>query len=209
MPLNYRLGRDQLAELFGRHPGALVVSDVDPPTGSPVLTAGAWDALCARPAADVAPWEEDQNVTAILLYTSGTTSAPKAAVLRHKHLASYLLGSVEFCSARETDAMLVSVPPYHIAGVSNLLTNVFSGRRIVYRESFTPEGWLETVRAEGVTHALLVPTMLARLTEYLAAAGPAAVPTLRNLAYGGAKMPALVLERATSSPTSTSSTPTA
>jgi acyl-CoA synthetase (AMP-forming)/AMP-acid ligase II len=218
VPLNYRLGPDQLAELLGRHRGALVVSDLDPPARGPVLTTGEWDALCARPAADVDPWQDDQDATAILLYTSGTTSAPKAAVLRHKHLTSYLLASVEFGAADETDTMLVSVPPYHIAGVSNLLSNVFAGRRIVYLESFTPEGWLESVRDEGVTHALLVPTMLARLTEHLARpadhqattgahpagaeghlAGPeaAAVPTLRNLAYGGAKMPAPVLERAT------------
>jgi len=204
VPLNYRLGRDQLAELLGRHAGALVVSDLEPPARGPVLTTGAWDALCARPAADADPWRDDQDATAILLYTSGTTSAPKAAVLRHRHLTSYLLGSVEFGAADETHAMLVSVPPYHIAGVSNLLSNVYAGRRIVYLESFTPEGWLESVRDEGVTHALLVPTMLARLTEHLAGpdghlAGPhaAAVPTLRNLAYGGAKMPAPVLERAT------------
>ena len=36
---------------------------------------------------------------AVLLFTSGTTGAPKAAVLRHKHLVSYILGSVEFGSA--------------------------------------------------------------------------------------------------------------
>jgi acyl-CoA synthetase (AMP-forming)/AMP-acid ligase II len=174
-----------------------VVSDLDPPAPGPVLTTRAWDALCARSAADVDPWQDDQDATAILLYTSGTTSAPKAAVLRHKHLTAYLLGSVEFGAADETDTMLVSVPPYHIAGVSNVLSNVYAGRRIVYLETFTPDGWLESVRDEGVTHALLVPTMLARLTEHLAGTGAAAVPTLRNLAYGGAKMPAPVLERAT------------
>ena len=213
VPLNYRLSREQLSELLSRHEGALIVSDLDPPTANPVVGTREWDALCAQPSPDVASWEDDQDATAILLYTSGTTSAPKAAVLRHKHLTSYLLGSVEFYSADETDTMLVSVPPYHIAGVSNLLSNVFSGRRIVYLESFTPEGWLESVRTEQVTHALLVPTMLARLTEHLsstdglptpgasgtptARTSGAAVPTLRNLAYGGAKMPAPVLERAT------------
>jgi acyl-CoA synthetase (AMP-forming)/AMP-acid ligase II len=211
VPLNYRLSRHQLAELLRRHEGALIISDLDPPTGNPVVAPRAWDALCARPAPDVAPWEDDQDATAILLYTSGTTSAPKAAVLRHKHLTSYLLGSVEFCAADEAHAMLVSVPPYHIAGVSNLLSNVYAGRRVVYLESFTPAGWLESVRQERVTHALLVPTMLARLTEHLsardnaptskgaptAAAHGAAVPTLTHLAYGGAKMPAPVLERAT------------
>src|SRR5271167_4768732 len=37
VPLNYRLGRDQLAELLGRHSGALVVSDLDPPARGPVI----------------------------------------------------------------------------------------------------------------------------------------------------------------------------
>src|ERR1700733_3744397 len=176
VPLNYRLSRHQLAELLRRHEGALIVSDLDPPTANPVVGPRAWDALCARPAPDVAPWEDDQDATAILLYTSGTTSAPKAAVLRHKHLTSYLLGSVEFVAADEAHAMLVSVPPYHIAGVSNLLSNVYAGRRVVYLESFTPDGWLESVRQERVTHALVVPTMLARLTEHLSAPDNAPTP---------------------------------
>ncbi|HEX4089720.1 MAG TPA: class I adenylate-forming enzyme family protein [Trebonia sp.] len=219
VPLNYRLSRDQLAGLLSKHQGALVVSDLDPPASGAVVTTREWDALCARPAPDVAPWEDDQDATAILLYTSGTTSAPKAAVLRHKHLTSYLLGSVEFGAAGEADTMLVSVPPYHIAGVSNLLSNIYAGRRIVYLESFTPEAWLASVRQERVTHALLVPTMLARLTDHLTTPDtpgnptdppissinhinptrPAdtAVPTLTHLAYGGATMPAPVLERAT------------
>jgi acyl-CoA synthetase (AMP-forming)/AMP-acid ligase II len=80
--------------------------------------------------------------------------------------------------------------------VSNLLSNVYAGRRVVYLESFTPEGWLERVREEEVSHALLVPTMLARLTEHLGDAPDAGVPTLRSLAYGGAKMPMPVLDRA-------------
>ena len=63
-------------------------------------------------------------------------------------------------------------------------------------ESFTPEDWLACVRAEQISHALLVPTMLARIAEHLAGAEHAEVPTLRSLAYGGAKMPVPVLERA-------------
>jgi len=33
--------------------------------------------------------------------------------------------------------MIVSVPPYHIAAVANLLSNLYSGRRIVYLERFS------------------------------------------------------------------------
>jgi acyl-CoA synthetase (AMP-forming)/AMP-acid ligase II len=196
VPLNYRLSREQLALLLGRQESALIVSDLDPPAEEPVLTTRQWSALCAAPAPDVPRWADNPEATAVLLYTSGTSSAPKAAILRHRHLASYLLGSVEFGAAGEDEAMLVSVPPYHIAGVSNLLSNVFAGRRIVYLDSFTPGGWLSAVRDERVTHALLVPTMLASITEHLSGAPEAGTPTLRSLAYGGAKMPAPVLERA-------------
>jgi acyl-CoA synthetase (AMP-forming)/AMP-acid ligase II len=196
VPLNYRLGRDQLAGLLAHHPHALVISDLDPPTGARVMGIREWRAACADAGPDVPRWDDEPDAVAALLYTSGTTSAPKAAVLRHRHVVSYLLGSVDFGAAGERDAMLVSVPPYHIAGVSNLLSNVYAGRRVVYLESFTPEGWLERVREEEVSHALLVPTMLARLTEHLGDAPHAGVPTLRSLAYGGAKMPMPVLDRA-------------
>ena len=56
------------------------------------------------------------NVVLAYLFTSGTTAAPKCAVLRHANLLSYVLGTVEFGAAEETDCTLSSVPPYHIAG---------------------------------------------------------------------------------------------
>ena len=56
------------------------------------------------------PWGMDPEEIAALLFTSGTTGEPKAAVLRHKHLV-YILGSVEFAGATEEDVALVCVPP--------------------------------------------------------------------------------------------------
>ncbi|HLH28736.1 MAG TPA: fatty acid--CoA ligase family protein, partial [Acidimicrobiales bacterium] len=138
----------------------------------------------------------DPEEPCVLLYTSGTTSAPKAAVLRHRHLMSYLLGTVEFGSAGEEEAALVTVPPYHVAGVANLLSNVYAGRRIVYLDQFDAGTWLETVRREGVTQAMVVPTMLARIVDHLGGAAQAGTPTLRTISYGGAPMPAGVLRRA-------------
>jgi acyl-CoA synthetase (AMP-forming)/AMP-acid ligase II len=196
VPLNYRLSRDALGSLLAHHPNAVIISDLQPPTTAHTVTAAQWRAACAEPAAEASPWSDDPDAVAVLLYTSGTTSEPKAAVLRHRHLTSYLLGSVEFGAAGEQEAVVVSVPPYHIAGVSNLLSNVCAGRRVVYLETFSAQGWLDCVRAEGITHALLVPTMLAKITEHLGQATDADVPTLISLAYGGAKMPIPVLERA-------------
>ncbi len=117
IPLNYRLGAEQLGELLARYPGAHVVEE------------GFAAAAVADPGSGDVPG--DGEATAILLHTSGTTAAPKAAVLRHRHLTSYILGSVEFGGAGADEAALVSVPPYHVAGIANLLSNVFLGRRLV------------------------------------------------------------------------------
>ncbi|HEY0453114.1 fatty acid--CoA ligase family protein [Actinophytocola sp.] len=196
VPLNYRLGTDQLTGLLDRHPGAAVLAD-----RGCAAVARTWgtDEWITRTAGDAAGeawrWDPEPATPAVVLYTSGTSARPKAALLRHRHLLSYLLGSVEFAAAGADEAVLVSVPPYHVAGVSNLLSNIYAGRRIVYLEAFTPQAWLATVRSQRVTHALVVPTMLARVVEHLDDVGAVAdVPTLRSLAYGGAVMPRPVLE---------------
>jgi acyl-CoA synthetase (AMP-forming)/AMP-acid ligase II len=109
---------------------------------------------------------------------------------------AYLFGTVEFGGAGADEAALVTVPPYHVAGVTNLLSNLYAGRRIVYLDTFDAAAWLQTVRSEGVTQAMVVPTMLARVVDHLADADTADAPTLRSIAYGGARMPLPVLQRA-------------
>jgi acyl-CoA synthetase (AMP-forming)/AMP-acid ligase II len=197
--LNYRLPPDQLAALaarLGERP-CLVADEqyAQAMAAFPgkILTTPQWRAA-ARAANPLPPPEVDDERPAVVLYTSGTTSAPKGAVLRHSHLLSYVLQTVEFGSAAAADAALICVPPYHVAGVGTVLTNTFAGRRTVYLPDFSAQAWLELVRAEGITQAMLVPTMLARLVEHLGGV-PADVPTLRAIAYGGARMPRPVLER--------------
>lgn len=198
-PLNYRLSDEQLAPLLDRLERPLVVADpayVDRlrALGAEVVPDDEW--VAAADAAEAAePWAMDPEAVALLLFTSGTTAEPKAAVLRQEHLCSYVLGSVEFAAADEDAAALVSVPPYHIAGVANVVSNVYSTRRVVLLPQFEPGAWLEVARAEAVSHALVVPTMLARVVDHLGD-GPADLPALRSLAYGGAPMPVTVLERA-------------
>jgi acyl-CoA synthetase (AMP-forming)/AMP-acid ligase II len=199
-PLNYRLAVGQLAELaagLGQRP-ILIVDEqyAGAVTGVPasILTTGEW--LAAARAAEPAPTADiDDELPAVVLYTSGTTSKPKGAVLRHSHLVSYVLQTVEFAAADEDDAALISVPPYHIAGVGTVLTNTFAGRRMMYLPNFTASEWLATVRDEGISQAMLVPTMLSRLVDHLGG-GAADVPALRSVAYGGARMPRPVLEKA-------------
>jgi acyl-CoA synthetase (AMP-forming)/AMP-acid ligase II len=195
VPLNYRLGEQQLAGLMARHPGALMLRQanldglLDPAGESALGSVVPWDGP-----GESLPGDQDGSI-AVLLYTSGTTAAPKAALLRHRHLLAYVWNTVEFGSAAEDDAALVAVPPYHVAGVANLLTNLYAGRRLVQLAAFDAAEWLATVRRERVTHALLVPTMLARVVAEVGG-GDAGMPTLRSLAYGGARMPRPVIERA-------------
>lgn len=198
VPLNYRLGDDQLAQLLDRHPGALAVTDPGQldrarRLGIEAMTLADWLELTAQLAGDDLEPHDDAD-TAVIIYTSGTTSAPKGVVIRHANLLAYVFGSVDFGSASADEATLISVPPYHIAAVANAVTNLYAGRRCVVLEQFSAEEWLNVVRTEQITNALVVPTMLARIMS--GDATDLHVPSLRNLAYGGAAMPLPVIERA-------------
>ena len=136
----------------------------------------------AEPAAEFA----DPDSVGIVLFTSGTTSQPKAVELTHNNLTSYVTGTVEFGSAEPTDAALICVPPYHIAGVSAALSNLYAGRKMVYLPVFDPEEWVRLVEAEHVTSATVVPTMLDRIVTVLQQGGGhravvAAEPGLRRI----------------------------
>jgi crotonobetainyl-CoA:carnitine CoA-transferase CaiB-like acyl-CoA transferase/acyl-CoA synthetase (AMP-forming)/AMP-acid ligase II len=199
VPLNYRLAPEQIRDLIGQLDAPVVIADnaflpVLVGIGVPAYSSAEFLELARRHApAEPAPVSDAD--TAVVLFTSGTTARPKGVLLRHQNLTTYVLQTVEFASAGEDEAALVSTPPYHVAGFGAILSNLYAGRRIVYLPSFSPGAWLDAVRSERVTSAMVVPTMLARIVDHLDGA-PADVPTLRAVAYGGARMPQPVLERA-------------
>lgn len=201
VPVNYRLEDRQLHSLIERYPNSLVLSDpltADRLRGVSPRVFDEWlRELSTIDLEDVGPTEpaEDDDDIAVVLFTSGTTSEPKSALLRHRHLMAYLLGSVEFGSAESSEAVLVSVPPYHVAGIANMLSNLFSGRRLVYLQSFSAQEWLTRVDDEKITHAMVVPTMLSRIVEHLDG-GVLSASTLRTLSYGGAKVSERVIRQA-------------
>ena len=202
-PLNYRLPADQLRALIGRLESVYLVADADNrlehgihPNVARAVERGVFLVEAFAGANPEPGWPEDPGI-AVQLFTSGTTGPPKAAILRHEHLMSYILGSVEFMSADEDEAALVSVPPYHIAGISALLSGIYAGRRIVQLANFEAAAWLDLVEREAVTSAFVVPTMLARIVEALRE-GPRKrdLGSLKSIAYGGGRMPVSVIERA-------------
>jgi fatty-acyl-CoA synthase len=200
-PVNYRLADDRLRALTARTAPALFVAGphdagrIGGLDGVEVLAREAFlDALGQYPAA-----ENDADITgeevAVWIFTSGTTGTPKAAVLRQRHLFSYVTATGELGAAGADEAALVSVPPYHIAGVAAVLSSVYAGRRLVYLPSYSAQGWVELARAESITHAMVVPTMLAGILDTLERSGES-LPALRSLSYGGGKMPVALVERA-------------
>jgi acyl-CoA synthetase (AMP-forming)/AMP-acid ligase II len=200
VPLNYRLADGRLRDLVARNAPALLVAD--PPVvgrlgeipGIEVVTRDGFEELLrGEPTASEVVGELDEEI-AVLLFTSGTTGPPKAAVLRHRHLTSYILNSSDFGAADEDEATLVSVPPYHVAGISAILSAVYAGRRLVYLPAFSAAGWVATARDERVTHAMVVPTMLGRILDELESDG-ITLPALAHLSYGGGPMPTSVIER--------------
>ncbi len=198
VPLNYRLSGEGLGALIEQLDTPLVFADAEQfglatEASDKVLRSEEW--LTAASAAEPVEHEGPPDGPAVLLFTSGTTSTPKSVVLRHEQLVSYVLQTVELASADEGEAILVSVPPYHVAGIGSVLSNLYGGRRMVYLPDFEPARWLSLVRDDHITNAMVVPTMLARIVEHLGGAR-AETPTLRALAYGGARMPSVVLERA-------------
>jgi acyl-CoA synthetase (AMP-forming)/AMP-acid ligase II len=203
VPLNYRLADAELDALVARvTPAALIagpenLARLNLPDGTTAIERDAWIATtrdsypaCTEPSGD-------EHVVAVQLFTSGTTGKPKAAILKHDNLMAYILGTVEFASADADEAGLITVPPYHIAGISAVLSSTYSGRRMVMLESFEPRLWLDTCQKERATYAFIVPTMLTRIVDEMQRApGHWDLGALRAIAFGGGKMPVPVITRA-------------
>jgi acyl-CoA synthetase (AMP-forming)/AMP-acid ligase II len=198
-PLNYRLSADGLRALIDRLPDPLVVVDDEyrDAVGDGYRVIGSADFIEAARAAEPVVEFADPDAVAVVLFTSGTTSRPKAVELTHSNLTSYVTGTVDFDSANPGDAALICVPPYHIAGVGAALSNLYAGRKMVYLRHFDAGEWVRLVGDEGVTSATVVPTMLDRIVTVLDTEN-AALPTLRTLAYGGSKVALPLVRKALS-----------
>jgi acyl-CoA synthetase (AMP-forming)/AMP-acid ligase II len=139
---------------------------------------------------------QDSDPT-IVIYTSGTTALPKGVVLTYLGMSVYVTNTVEPADpgAESVDVLLVSVPFYHVAGATTMLSSVWGGRKMVILPQFDPGAWLKAVQEHRVTHSFVVPTMLKRIMEH-PDFDKTDLSSLKLVAYGAAPMPYEVVTRA-------------
>lgn len=144
--------------------------------------------------ADEPPRDFDEDRTAWLLYTSGTTGFPKGAMLTHRNLTVAMLESVIEYEPQPDEANLVAFPLCHVSGYTVPVTHCRGGK-IVLTPMFEPELWMQLVDRHHITGTAMAPTMLnmvlshPKIEEY-------SLSSLRGIGYGAAAMPVEVLRAA-------------
>jgi acyl-CoA synthetase (AMP-forming)/AMP-acid ligase II len=139
--------------------------------------------------------EVDDSDPTVLMYTSGTTALPKGVVLTYLALSVYVTNTVEPASPDIHEVLLLSVPVYHVAGATAIMSSIWGGRTLVVLPQFEPHAWLEAVQRERVTHTFVVPTMLKRIMDE-PDFDQYDLGSLKLLAYGAALMPYEVIRKA-------------
>ncbi len=126
---------------------------------------------------------------AALMYTTGTTSAPKGVMLSHRNVIANTRAVTEVWQATARDRVLCTLPMTHIFGFASvLLPSLFAGGTVVLLPRFSPVA-VTQVLADGVSVFPAVPQMMAALLAYLdEQSQPLVAPAIRRISCGGAPL---------------------
>ena len=153
-----------------------------------------YEALLAGSPADF-PDDLPEDTVAGLFYTGGTTGAAKGVMLTHRNLlanAQHFGMCWPFTSEMR---WLVVAPLFHAAGSIAVLSTVWNAGEHVILPAFDAGRALDLIEQHGITSTLVVPTMLAALSDEQLAR-PRDVSSLRYLSHGGAPVATETLRRA-------------
>ena len=206
VPVNYALTGDELAYLLEQSGSRAVLFDpklqehLDPVLGDLTALAlrDAEDSLLARAAAGDVPeidTEPADDTLVQLLYTSGTTSRPKGAMMTHRALVHEYASCIVALDMAEDDDPLHCMPLYHSAGMHVfLLPSLAVGATNALMEAPDVPEILRRVEEDGIGSLFLAPTVWVPLANHpdLDARDLSA---LRKAYYGASIMPVPILER--------------
>jgi acyl-CoA synthetase (AMP-forming)/AMP-acid ligase II len=135
----------------------------------------------------------DDTSPAIIMHTSGTTSTPKGAVMRHRDLMFNVMTAINAHQFNVRDVHLLVNPMFHCTALySSLPTAAYTRTPVVITAATDAAPLMDLVRRESVTTFLSVPPLFQRIAALPEAAG-AAPDSLRLMAYAGSLMPAATI----------------
>ena len=190
---NRRLTADELVEQLARAHVNRVLADPAHPLATKRTTIAIPASFPDQPVADATPLTD--NHAALVLFTSGTSGAPKAARLTWSALRHAADTAVQVLDLGPTSSWLGCLPLDHIGGAMVILRSGRGGGKIILHDRFDADAVTQTMDGNQVHGISVVPTMLHRL---LAARGERPWPTaLRCLLTGGGPLSADDIARST------------
>jgi long-chain acyl-CoA synthetase len=139
--------------------------------------------------------EVDEENTATILYTSGTTGRPKGAMLTHFNIIHSVLHYTWVMELTEDDRCLLAVPMSHVTGVIALIdTMIHCAGALIIMPAFKAADFIDLAARHRMTYTLIVPAMF-NLCLLAPNFDGADLSAWRVSGYGGAIMPEVTLER--------------
>ena len=129
---------------------------------------------------------------ATILFTSGTTGAPKAArLVLANHLAS-ARAAIEILGIEKNSRFLCAMPMFHAGGLAIVLRCELAGATLLLHERFDAQAVARELHDGNATHVSLVASTLARVLDVCADFPP----SVQAVLVGGGPVSPALLEKA-------------